>query len=43
VACKALGMPLSKVDQAVLLQEFDTNGDSVIDFTEFCNLLRSLN
>jgi Ca2+-binding EF-hand superfamily protein len=41
-ACKSLGITLSKTDQAVLMQEFDTNGDNVIDFSEFCQLLRSL-
>jgi calcium-dependent protein kinase len=42
LACKKLGISLSKTDVDVLMEQYDANGDNMIDFTEFCELIRSL-
>jgi Ca2+-binding EF-hand superfamily protein len=42
LACKKLGISLSKTDVDVLMEQYDKNNDNVIDFPEFCALIRSL-
>jgi Ca2+-binding EF-hand superfamily protein len=41
-ACQSLGLTLTDVEIDLLFETYDTNGDRVIDFEEFCQMLKSL-
>jgi calmodulin len=41
-ACAQLGLTLTQTELDVLFENYDLNGDKVIDFSEFCTLLTAL-